>query len=214
MPFNAISQNNALTGGIGNAITHVGLHQTSTEPGTGTNAAAGEATGGTPPYARVAVAWGTAASGQRSNSGALTINAPAGTYGWLTLWNAATGNTSNYLGYAHMNNTQKGFATCDAADVTANTITVSAHGLVNTNRVMVYNVYAESLPAGLVEGTQYFVVGATTDTFQVSLTSGGAAVDITGIGEMAYFNFVPEVFAADGQVTVAIGALVLDATAV
>jgi len=57
------------------------------------------------------------------------------------------------------------------------------------------------------------VVAATTDTFQVSLTSGGAAVDITGIGEMFHQKVVPEVFAAQGQITVAVGALVLDITA-
>jgi hypothetical protein len=78
---------------------------------------------------------------------------------------------------------------------------------------MLFNVFAESLPTGLTEGTVYFVVGATTDTFQVSATSGGSAVNITAIGDLFHQKVVPEVFGGQGQITVAIGALVLDLTA-
>lgn len=210
MPFNPTALNATLTGGLGNLISHVGL-QTLIDPTT-TLTAAGEATGGTPAYARLAVAWAAASAGARANSGALAFNAPAGTYGFVSFWNALTGNTgTQYLGYAHLNNTKRGMFACDATDVTNNTITSAAHGLANTNRVMVYNVFAESLPAGLVEGTIYYVVGAATDTFQVSLTSGGAAVDITGIGEGVSFDLIPETFGVDGTLNIAIGQLVLDA---
>lgn len=194
-------------------ITHVAI-ATLSDPGTGTNMNAVEATGGAPAYARVAVTWGAAASGLKSNTNTLTFDVAAGTYGFFGWFNASTGNTGNYRGYAPFGAAVRSFGTCDAADVTANSITSSAHGLVNTDRVMVFNVLAETLPAGLTEGTIYFVVGATTDTFQVSLTSGGAAVDITGIGELFFQKVIPEVFASQGQITVAAGALVLEATAV
>jgi hypothetical protein len=193
-------------------IDFIGIF-TAADPGTGVNFTGTEATGGSPAYARQAVVWGAAASGAKANTGTITFDVPAGTYGFFGFFNAVTGNTTNFQGYAPFGGTVKGFATCDAADVTANTITCSAHGYVNTDRVMVFNVFSETLPAGLTEGTLYFVVGATTDTFQVSLTSGGAAVDITGIGEMFHQKVVPETFAAQGQITVAVGALVLDATA-
>ncbi len=137
----------------------------------------------------------------------------AGTFGYFTYFNASTGNTGNYRGYAPFGGAVKGFAEVNAAGVTADTIYSSAHGLVNGDRVMVFNVFAESLPTGLTEGTIYFVVGATTDSFQVSTTSGGSAVDITAVGEMFFQKVIAEVFGAQGQVTVAIGALVLDATA-
>jgi hypothetical protein len=81
--------------------------------------------------------------------------------------------------------------------------------------VILYNVFSETLPTGVTEGTVYFVVNSTTDSFKVSTTSGGAAVDITGVGggEGYWQRVVPEVFASQGQITVAAGALVLDATA-
>lgn len=210
MPFNPTGLNATLTGGLGNLITHVGLHSF-TDPGTGTNATAGEAAGGTPAYARLPVTWAAAAAGARSNSGALAFAAPAGTYGFATFWNALTGNAGNYIGYAHLNGTKRGMFTVDAADVTANTITSAAHGLANGARLMVYNVFAEILPAGMVEGTIYYVVGATLDTFQISPTSGGAAVDLTGIGEGVFFDVIAETFGVDGTLNLGVGALVLDA---
>lgn len=215
MPLNLPAKNVALDGldeAIAAGIDFVGVF-TAADPGTGTDFTGTEATGGSPAYARQGVVWGAAAAGQKSNTGVITIDVPAGTYGFIGFFNAVTGNTNNYLGYAPINGTVKGFATVDAADVTANTITSSAHGLVNTDRVQLFNVFAETLPAGITEGVLYFVVGATTDTFQISLTSGGAAVDITGIGEGYFQKIVPEVFASQGQITLAAAALVLDATA-
>jgi hypothetical protein len=223
MPFNPVAQNEALKsgtgGGIAGIITHVGVNTlvtappTDTTPGTGTNAAATEATGGSPAYARQAVTWGTPASGQVSNTGILTFDVPAGTYGFLTFWNASSGNSSNYRGYAPLNGSTKGYGEVDSTDVTNDTITSSGHGLANADRVMVFNVFAESLPAGLTEGAAYFVVSSATDTFKVSNTSGGSAVDITGQGELYFQKVVPEVFGAQGQITVAASALVLDMTA-
>lgn len=216
MPFNDTGKNVALDGldeAITAGIKFVGVF-TASDPGTGTTFSGTEATGGTPAYARQAVTFGAAASGQKSNTGAITFDVPAGTYGFIGYFNTVTGNAvGNYLGYGPINGTVKGFATVDSAGVTANAIQSAAHGLVNTDRVMVFNVFAESVPAGLTEGTLYFVVGATTDTFQVSLTSGGAAVDITGQGEMYFQKVIPEVFASQGQITIAAGQLVLDATA-
>lgn len=216
MPFNDTAKNAALDGldeSIAAGIKFVGIF-TASDPGTGTTFSGTEATGGTPAYARQAVTFGAAASGQKSNTGAITFDVPAGTYGFIGYFNTVTGNAvGNYLGYGPINGTVKGFATVDSAGVTANAIQSAAHGLVNTDRVMVFNVFAESVPAGLTEGTLYFVVGATTDTFQVSLTSGGAAVDITGQGEMYFQKVIPEVFASQGQITIAAGQLVLDATA-
>jgi len=223
VPFNDLAKNAALDGldeAIAAGITHVGVNTlvtappTDTTPGTGATAAATEATGGSPAYARVAATWGAASAGQKTNSGSLTLDVPAGTYGFISFWNASTGNSgTQYRGYAPINGTVKNFGTVDAADVTANTITSAGHGYANTDRVMFFNVYAESLPAGITEGAAYFVVGATTDTFQIALTSGGAAVDLTAIGEFFSQKVIPEVFAAQGQITISASALVLDATA-
>lgn len=219
MPFNPTAQNVMLDALDESAtqITHIGIG-TLTDPGTGTNLTGTEATGGSPAYARQAVVWGAAASGLKTgSSGILTFDVAAGTYAFFLLFNALTGNTANYRGYIPFGGASaiKGFGTVDTT-LTTDTLFSRAHGMANGDRVMLFNVFAETLPTGLTEGTIYFVVGSATDTFQVSTTLGGAAVDITGIGggEFYWQRVVPEVFASQGQITVAANSLVLDATAV
>lgn len=59
-----------------------------------------------------------------------------------------------------------------------NTFTSVAHGMTAGNRVMFTKLVGG---AGLSTGTIYYVIaaGLTADAFQVSATSGGAAVDFT-----------------------------------
>lgn len=218
MPFNTTSKNVMLDALDESAtqVTHVGIH-TLTDPGTGTTANAGEATGGTPAYARQAVVWGAAAAEVKQNTGALTFDVPAGTYAFFTLWNASTGNTTNYRGHIPFGGATplRGFATVDPA-LANDALFSPGHGLANTDRVVVYNVLGTALATGLTEGTVYFVVGSAANSFQLSLTSGGAAVDITALGggELYFERVVPEVFASQGQITVAVGALSLDLTGI
>lgn len=58
-------------------------------------------------------------------------------------------------------------------------ITRNAHGYYNGLRLRIY-ARTGTLPGGLTEGAQYFVVNATTNTFQLSATFGGAAINTTG----------------------------------
>lgn len=218
MPFNDSARNAMLDALDESAtqVTHIGIH-TLTDPGTGTNANAGEATGGSPAYARQAVTWSAASAGQKVNSAGLTFDVPAGTYGFFTLWNANLGNTNNYKGCIPFGGSTalKGFATVDTT-LANDAILSRAHGMSDNDRVVLYNVFSETLPGGLSEGTIYHVVQSTTDSFKVSTSSGGAAVDITAVngGELYWQRLVPETFGAQGQITVAASALVLDLTGV
>lgn len=217
MPFNDTGKNVALDG-LDEAITagvkFIGIFQSSADPGTGSTYTGNEATGGSPAYARQSVVWGAAASGQKKNTGALTFDVPAGSYFAFGLFNASSGNgAGNFMGYLPFGGAVKGFGTVNAGDLTPDTISSDAHGLVNDDRVMVYNTFAESLPTGLTEGTLYYVVQAATDTFELSTTQGGASQNLTTEGELFFQKFVIETFGAQGQITAAIDALVLDATA-
>lgn len=215
MPFNDLGKNKALDGldeSVSGAITHIGVGNL-TDPGTGTNYAGTEATGGSPSYARQSVTWAAASGGTKSNSSSLTFDVPAGSYGFLLFFNASSGNTSNYLGYAPINGTVKGFFSADTT-LTNDQYFSAAHGLADGDRVQMFNVFSESLPTGLTEGVLYYVVSSTTNAFKVSTTLGGSAVDITSAGEGYFQKVIPETFGAQGQITVASGALVLDATGI
>lgn len=228
MPFNDPAKNVMLDAldETATQITHIAIHQLTTAPGsdgtpgTGTNAgtaASPEATGGSPAYARQAVTWGAAASGAKANTGALTFDVPAGTYAFFGLYNASTGNTNNYRGYIPFRGATdvKGFFSVDTT-LTNDQLLSVGHGLSDGDRVILMNVFAESLPTGLTEGAVYYVVSSATNTFKVSNTAGGAAVDITAVGggEGYFQKVVPEVFASQGQITVAVSALTLDLTGV
>ncbi len=60
------------------------------------------------------------------------------------------------------------------------TLTATAHGLSNDNTVTLTTT--TTLPAPFVVGTTYYVINASTDTFKLSATSGGAAVNVTDTG--------------------------------
>ena len=67
------------------------------------------------------------------------------------------------------------------ADFTTDTLTSTAHGLANNTVVRVVNI-GGAFPGPLVRTVDYFVVNATANTFQLSLTSGGAAINLTDNG--------------------------------
>jgi hypothetical protein len=64
-------------------------------------------------------------------------------------------------------------------DTSDDTITKTAHGLSNGDRIRLSNS-GGALPTGLNATDTYFVVSATANTLKLSATFGGAAIDITG----------------------------------
>ena len=57
-------------------------------------------------------------------------------------------------------------------------VTRTAHGLTNGQRVGF--AFGTTFPTGLAVNTPYYVVNAAANTFNLSLTSGGAAINTTG----------------------------------
>lgn len=69
--------------------------------------------------------------------------------------------------------------TCVAA---SDTVSLDGHGF-DTGDVVYFRAEAGgSLPSPLVEGTGYYVIASSDSTFQVSATSGGAAINLTTAG--------------------------------
>lgn len=156
---------------------------------------ANEVTGGSPAYAKKAITMGAAAARSRAASTQPLFDVPVGTtVRFIGLWtNAGT----VFRGMYANGGSEKGFQ----VDVTNNKVLCEAHGLVDGDKVVFYGGTA---PTGLTEGTVYFVVGNTPadpDTFQVALTAGGAAIDITGqhVPACKLSKIVEESFGAQGQ---------------
>lgn len=85
------------------------------------------------------------------------------------------------------------YKTFDAADIeaTGDDITITAHGLANGDMVKLFRDGTATFPANLEGDKVYYVVGSTTDTIQLSLTSGGAVIDLAG-SPVGDFILVPQ----------------------
>jgi len=110
--------------------------------------------------------------------------------GWLLCNGSAVSNdTYSDLVAVCLNTYGLGSATAFTADSSTDIFTDAAHGLSNGNILLLENS-GGALPTGLSAGTVYYVISATTDTFQLSTTSGGSAVDISdnGSGTQNYYT--------------------------
>lgn len=65
-------------------------------------------------------------------------------------------------------------------DHTTNTFTKASHGL--GNNTVIYFMTSSSYPTNVSGLTKYYIVNTATNTFQISTTLGGAALDMTGNG--------------------------------
>lgn len=87
MAFTNATKETAVT-----AVTATGswisLH--TSDPGT---TGTGEATGGSPAYARKQTTWTAGSSDGVVNGSAVNFDVPAGTYGWIGVWTASTAGT-------------------------------------------------------------------------------------------------------------------------
>ena len=73
-------------------------------------------------------------------------------------------------------------------NLSTNTITATEHGMsdndhvhITTDAVLPMGLYTTDTIGNIVANPSYYIVNKTTDTFQLSLTSGGSVVDITSI---------------------------------
>lgn len=129
---------------------------------------ANEVAGGAPAYARKAITVNAASGGQRLLNAGVTFDVPAATIRWVGFWNGAT-----WVGAAPNGGaTPKNFVCVASTD----TIYAAAHGYADTQKIVFYN---GTPPAGLTEGTVYFVRDSATDSFKVAATAGGAVIDLT-----------------------------------
>lgn len=138
---------------------------------------ANELSGGT--YARVAVTWASPSGASVALTGTpYNINAPASSsVAWVGFWSASTAGT---FGGMFPGGNASGFAF--AAPSSTSVLLAPGSAYANGTTVVVLPVPGGSLPGGLAEGTVYYVVSASGDTFQLSTTLGGSAVTITADG--------------------------------
>lgn len=182
MPFTSAGHDNLVSV---TAYTHAGAY---------TDLGVTEAAGGS--YARQAITWGSAAT-PRVITAQISVPIPAGTTVVTGgVWNAASAGTAQF--FNGVGSTVAGVGTATAS---TDVIASFAHGVTTDDRVFFTAPVGSSLPTGLSATTLYFVraTGLTADAFTVATTSGGAAVNITADGEVAFYKTVPQLFSIAGN---------------
>lgn len=183
-------------GSYGTTNAYLSLHDG--DPGeTGAN----EITGGS--YARQLCAFDAAASGVTQNTAAEEFTSmPAATVFFAGLWDALS--VGNFLAAIPLGAGAKTLATAAAS---TDTLTAYGHGFSDDDRIILRTAGIGDLPTGLSESTIYYVVSSATNTFQLSTTSGGAAVNFTGDGEVMAFKVEPRTVTSGDTVRFAAGAV-------
>lgn len=189
------------SGGAGVGATHGSLHSAYSSTG------ANELTGGSPAYARKAATWAAASGRSKATSASMVFDVPAGSIiRWVGFWDAVT--AGNFLGM-----TPNGGGIPEAfvvPDISNDVLEAPSHGFSNGQTVVAWAVPGVALPTGLSEGTVYFVTNATTDDLTLSLTSGGATINITAVGSGMLQRIVEESFGAQGSHTVTSATMAID----
>ncbi len=136
-------------------------------------------------YARQATAYDASVAGLADNTSAeawTNLQGAPNEVGFFGSFDAST--AGNFLWWAPLDGTPFTFTATDTGDVG----TSYGHGRSDDDRVIVYGYPGSALPTGWAIEQVFFIISATTDTFQLSLTQGGAAVAITSDGEgIGYF---------------------------
>lgn len=134
---------------------------------------------------------GTSATFAASNYVVDTKSEPGRiTLGYNKSWPSATLRPGGAITIRYVS----GYATAFTAVANTDILTATGHGYANGDIVRVSNSGGSSaaLPTGLSANTDYYVVGVSGSTLQLSATSGGSAIDITGAGTGThYLGVVP-----------------------
>jgi uncharacterized phiE125 gp8 family phage protein len=86
-----------------------------------------------------------------------------------------------------------GYAAPIKTDIAANTITPSNWPVQTVGSTVRFSNSGGLLPAPLQPDTDYFILSATNGAYTLSLTSGGAVIDITDVGSgTSFLGEVPE----------------------
>lgn len=132
---------------------------------------------------------GYAAPAPTSIYAILLANGLTPTNSWA-IADAVAGEVANANGYSR----QIVGRAISSVDTAGDTLTSNEHGY--SANTIVHAVTTNTLPGGLSTGTPYYVINPTTNTFQLSTSSGGSAINLTSTGSGSHYIKTSPVFDA------------------
>lgn len=121
-------------------------------------------------------------NGTTNNTTAFTIGASSFTVTCTSLPGATAVGDWVYLTYSTTNQVTDTFNDANVTIANPGVITLGVdHGFINGDQIQL-TAGSAALPTGYSAATTYYVVARTTTTIQLSLTSGGAGIEVTAVG--------------------------------
>ena len=195
MPLSTLSADDLLNYWGTTYGKYISLH--SAYSATGAN----ELSGGSPAYARQSASWGSAASNSMALAGTpYSFNVPASTVAFIGFWDALT--SGNFHDMVPAGNAT---AYAYAAPSATSTLLAPGSAYAANQPVCVFATGGSTTPSGLTVGTIYYVKSPSSDSFELSATSGGSALTLSSDGSGYVQAITAEVFAAQGVFTLSSG---------
>lgn len=198
MPFSDIAKDQMLDAICLGILAPDWIREASLHTGFPGTTGASEVSGGAPAYARKAITFNIASGGSSDSSNAPVFDVPGSTtIQYVGYW-SSPGSPDEFLAFSPIGNV--GFIDEFETDETGNIINADTHPFADNDRIVFLD---GTPPTGLTEGTLYWVITSTADTFQVSLTQGGGAVALSSQGDSSVevHKMVQETFGAQGTFT-------------
>lgn len=149
-----------------------------------------------------------AASATIANTAVINFPQASGSWGELIgfgIYDASTAG-NNVVKHYLTSGSYFTFSCLASSDV----FTAPGHDLVANDIVVVLDLSGSALPTGTVQGTRYYVINVSGDTFQLSATQGGASLAITTNGAGRVVQIVPQTIGNGAVASFPVGALVLN----
>lgn len=146
-----------------------------------------------------------AASNSISNTAVINFPQASGAWGELigfAIYDASTAGNL-YDKYYLTSGSYFTFSGLASSDI----FTAPGHDFVADDIVVVLDLSGSALPTGVTQGTKYYIINVSGDTFQLSTSQGGSAVNITTNGAGRIVQIVPQTIGAGAVASFPVGTL-------
>lgn len=188
-----------------NALNNYGANVAAHTDFPDTDGSENEVSGGSPAYARKTYTWATASGGAKAASSTPTLDLPADTtVKWLSYRIIdLVSETQTFAAIVPTGGSPQRYQ----ADTSNNLIMCADHGFEDGDLVA---FWGGTIPGGLTEGQEYYVVFSDTDAFQVSETEGGYEIELTSAQDGDTFVSIMEPEEAESQSTMDVTPIVFN----
>lgn len=149
-----------------------------------------------------------AASGSIANTAVINFPQASGSWGEILGFGVYDASSAgNLVRKAYLTSGSYFTFSCLAS---SDVFTAPGHDLVLNDIVVVLDLSGSVLPTGTTQGTKYYIINVSGNTFQLSASQGGSSLAISADGAGRIVQIVPQTIGASAVASFPIGSLVFN----